>query len=70
MNREQTKYTANYLSNLSIGIIVVGAITTILDFKLFDMITLIVILASSLSGIILLISGSLILRRLRDEPKR
>lgn len=69
MNREQTKYLATFLSNLSIGVFVVGAITPILSAKSLDIITVVNILASLSSGIILFRGGFKILKGVNNEPR-
>ncbi|KKP87828.1 MAG: hypothetical protein UR93_C0030G0001, partial [Berkelbacteria bacterium GW2011_GWA2_35_9] len=50
MNREQIKYIATFLSNISIGIIVVGVVTPVFNRSKLDFYTISLITISLISG--------------------
>lgn len=69
MNREQTQYLATFYNNLSIGVFIVGGITPILTTRKFDIITVVDVLASLISGIILFRAGLKKLEGVNDGSK-
>lgn len=70
MNQEQAKYIATFFNNLSVGVIIFGAITPVLNNEEFGLTTSLVVLTSLISGIMLLIVGSIILKDIINGSKQ
>ena len=69
MNREQIKYIATFLSNISIGIIVVGVVTPVFNRSKLDFYTISLITISLISGTMIFISGLKYLNNIKDGSK-